>query len=327
MCWEKCNNTDKKIEDRRIKSCSNKRSEKSLFLGYDGNIAHLTSWWEKPNIKTGRNIEKLIESISINIYLGLSWDNCLALTKVLWKICHKITISTKSKITTYFKFLWIARIIFDCKYRWIRNSNIRIRDRYGVFSLKRVLMIRLWHEPAHHQECNTKNKKELKKLRRILLHGESYWVKLDETDDSDRHPEKTPSKSLRRKMSYWFIEVMFASSEFIEYLCMEPSFKPNIHCIVDDNERDNKSNHKIIRIHTVLDTQCCCHRCCECWMRRWHTTGWKHQRNTKTTYRQEPYPLSYDRGKPSDSRNKKKVSKKILRYGHRNYFISKIVAL
>ena len=43
MTWEKCYNTDKKIENRCIKSCGNKRSKESLFLGYDSNIAHLTS--------------------------------------------------------------------------------------------------------------------------------------------------------------------------------------------------------------------------------------------------------------------------------------------
>lgn len=188
-------------------------------------------------------------------------------------------------------------------------------------------MILLWHEPTHHQESNTKNKKKLKKLRRILLHGESYWVELDETDDSDRHSKKTPSKSLRWKMSYWFVEVVLSACKLIEYLCMESCLKSNIHRIVDDNEWYDESDHKIIRIDTILDTKSCCHGCCECWMRRWHPTRWKHQRNTKTTNCEKPYPLSYDRGEPSNSRYQQKMRKKVVWYSHKNYLISNIVAL
>lgn len=320
MFREKCDNPDKKIENRRIKCSRHKRSKKSLLFSYDRKITHLTPRWKESNVKTRRNIEKLIEMICVNINLGI-WSNYhLISTKIFWKLFYKIAISAKHKITTDFKFLWVTCIILNGKNWGVWNGNTWISNRYGIFSLERVLMLLCWHEPTHHQECNTKNKKELKKLRRILLHGESYWVKLDETDDSNWHPEKASSKSLRRKMPYRFIEVMFASCKLIEYFCMKPSFKTHIHCIINDNEWDNESNHKVIRTDTMLDTQCCCHRRCQCRMRRRHPTRWKHQRDAKTTDCKKPYPLSNNRGEPGNSRYQQKMFKKVIWYGHKMLF-------
>ena len=322
MIWKKCYNTDKKIEDRCIKSRGNKRSKESLLFGYDRKITHLTPRWKESNIKTRRNIEKLIEMICVNINLGI-WSNYhLISTKIFWKIFYKIAISAKHKITADFKFLWVTSIILNSKNWGVWNGNTWISNRYSIFSLERTLMLLCWHEPTHHQERNAKNKKELKKLGRILLHGESYWVKLDETDDSDWHPEKTTSKSFRRKMSYWFIKIMFAPRKLIEYLCMKSGLKTNIHCVIDDNERDDKTDHEIIRTNAPFYTKSCCHRCSQCRMWGWHSTRWKHQGDAKTTNRKKPYPLSNNRGKPSNCWNQEKMLKKILRYGHKNVILS-----
>ncbi len=85
-------------------------------------------------------------------------------------------------------------------------------------------------------------------------------------------------------MSESFIEFFtIVRSEFIECLCMESSLISYIHRIINDDNREYKTNEKHITPWTILDTHRCCKWYNKCWVRRRHTTTSEHIGKTKSS--------------------------------------------
>ena len=83
-------------------------------------------------------------------------------------------------------------------------------------------------------------------------------------------------------MPYWFVEwLSIIWCEMIKRFGMESRLKTNIHSIIDDDDRKNQTNHKLITPWTVFDTHCRCKCDNKSWVGRRHASASEHIRKAK----------------------------------------------